>query len=114
MLYDYLVMFPHHNYDQFGLLISSSAVPTRLDLAAIHNNMLMLTTWRFTEMAQKETMDTPQDPTAETGRLDTSDLEAVVGGNEPDPPQSGQVDTAPVQDIGDFFKDGQGPDAPPT
>ena len=33
-----------------------------------------------------ETMDTPQDSVAETGQLDTSDLEEVVGGNDPEPP----------------------------
>ena len=35
--------------------------------------------------ATDETMDTPQDSAAETEQLDTSDLEAVVGGNDPPP-----------------------------
>ncbi len=33
-------------------------------------------------MAEKETRDTTQDPTAEKGQLDTSELEAIVGGND--------------------------------
>ncbi len=33
-----------------------------------------------------DTMDTPQDPVAETGQLDTSDLKEIVGGNDPEPP----------------------------
>lgn len=35
---------------------------------------------------ENDTMDVPQDPSAETGQLDASDLEAVVGGNDPEPP----------------------------
>ena len=35
---------------------------------------------------ENETMDTQQEPTAETEQLSASDLEAVVGGNDPDPP----------------------------
>ena len=30
--------------------------------------------------------DVPQDPSAENGQLDASDLDAVVGGNDPEPP----------------------------
>ncbi len=37
-------------------------------------------------MAEKETRDTTQDPTAEKGQLDTAELEAIVGGNDPTPP----------------------------
>ncbi len=35
---------------------------------------------------ENETMDTQQEPTAETEQLSAADLEAVVGGNDPDPP----------------------------
>ena len=37
-------------------------------------------------MATKnEAMDPPEHPSAGTGQLDTADLEAVVGGNDPNP-----------------------------
>ena len=44
-----------------------------------------------------DTMDTPQDLIAETEQLDTSDLEEVVGGNDPAPP--------PVTDSGSTSPD---------
>ena len=47
--------------------------------------------------AADETMDTPQDSIAETEQLDTSDLEAVVGGNDPEPPDVGSE--PPIEDI---------------
>ena len=45
-----------------------------------------------------DTMDTPQDPVAETGQLDTSDLEEVVGGNDPAPEGPVDVGSEPPVD----------------
>jgi hypothetical protein len=48
-----------------------------------------------------DTMDVPQDPSAETGQLDASDLEEVVGGNDPEPPVD--VGSEPPVDTGDSY-----------
>ena len=54
--------------------------------AESHDNIWIPTKGRLQVATKNETVDTPQDPPPETGQLNPSDLEAVVGGNDPVPP----------------------------
>ena len=53
-------------------------------MALILGDTLTQTLWRCTEMGEKETQETPQNPPAETGELEISELETVAGGYDPD------------------------------